>query len=286
MIRKLLPIVCVVGRVAFAAPADESSSPSVDQPTVDENAPTNPVLGEEDGLRDDDPARHRMPLPVLLDRAIGVTARPVAYNWRASPVQFAVVGGRIAELNTFNSARVGGLVRVPSAGAMIEVSASYVASWDSSASRALALTPYVQAGRPSRLEVDALFGVPFAEGIVTAAPRLVPALQLVLNGYVGLRYAVYPTGYARLRPGEVGVALVAPALSEKELANLNDARLDAMEVDPSRYWVVAGLGQDIYLKQGLFVSPRLLVTVPVLAPITGSQLVLAPELSLAVGVAL
>jgi hypothetical protein len=230
--------------------------------------------------------QYRASVDVLAERAIGTTSTPVEFDWRKSPVQFAATGSFLVELNNFDSARIGGMARLPSGGFLVELGATWVGVWDTPSSRMLALTPYRQPGRPDRLELDVTVGVPLAEGVVTAVPRFFPAVEMVLNGFAGLRYDVYPSGWAHLTPKEVGAALVSPALTEPELDDLEAIRPDAMEIDPQRYGIVAGLGDDLYFEPGFFVSPRVMFGVPLLAPATGTDLLLTADLTLVLGFSL
>jgi hypothetical protein len=234
---------------------------------------------------DDDLTKYREDFVLLADRTIGTTATAVEFNWRRSPVQLAATGGFLTELNNFNSARVGGLVRLPTEGLIVELGVAYAHTWDTPSSELLALTPYRQPGRPSRGQVDAGVAVPLAEGVVTVAPRWFPAVQMVFNAYGGLRYELYPRAFQGLRAGQVAGAALSPALREEEISNLDRTRLDAMAVDPGRYGLVAGFGNDLYFKPGIFVSPRVTVSVPLLAGVSGTDLVFWADLSLAAGMA-
>lgn len=231
-------------------------------------------------------AEYRVPFDALVNRTVGSTSRPVEFDWRRKPVHLAATGSFLAELNNFNTLRAGGLVRLPTGKVLVDLGVSYVDVWDSPSSRALALTPYRQAGRPDRLEVEAGLALPIAEGVVTAAPRFFPSVQMVFEVSVGVRYLVYPVGFGHLTTKQVAGAIFAPSLTQPELDNLEGIRLDAMEVDPARYGVMVGIGDDLFFESGLFVSPRVFVAVPLLAPLTGSTLRVWPELSLAIGVAL
>ncbi len=231
-------------------------------------------------------APYRVPFDTLVDRTIGTTSVPVKFNWRESKVQLAGELTYLAELNNFNGMRVGGLVRKPTGGTMLELGVTYAESWESPTSRLLALTPYRQAGHPDRMEIDLTVGIPVAEGVVTAAPKFFPASQLVFNVYGGLRYILYPTGFAGLSRTQVLESIIAPTMSTEEVDNLDDSRLPGMKIDPGRYGVMLGLGNDLYFKSGFFVSPRFMLAVPLLAPATQSELFLWADLSLAVGVAL
>lgn len=229
---------------------------------------------------------YRTPFDVLAERVIGSASVPVEFDWRRSTVQFAATGNHLFELNNFNSIRAGAMARVPVNTVMVEMGVSHVWVWDTPSSELLALTPYRQAGRPRRTEIDVTVGLPLAEGVATVVPRAFPAVQVVVNAYGGLRYLLYPGSFDGLRAREIGAAAFSATLTETELENLENRRLDAMQVDPARYGVMLGLGNDIYFRQGIFVSPRVMLAVPLLATATETDLLFWADLSVAVGVAL
>lgn len=256
-------------------------------PTMAQDEPEPPPPADEGAPElDDELSRYRTPFDVLAERAIGTTSQPVEFNWRRTSVQLAAAGHHLFELNNFNSLRTGGLVRLPGGGLIFELELTYVETWDTPSSRLLSLTPYRQPGRPNRLELDFAVGIPLAEGVVTTAPKFFPAAQLVFNVYAGFRYAIYPAGWNHMQPSEVGGAIFSPSITELELDNLDDNRLDAMQIDLGRYGLMLGFGNDLYFKQGLFVSPRFMLAVPLLAPATQTDLLLWADLSLAIGIAL
>ena len=239
----------------------------------------------EDESKADVLSRYRTPFDVLAERTIGTASTPVEFNWRRTDVQFAATGNHFFELNNFDSIRAGGMVRLPSEGLIFELQLSHVWVWDTPSSELLALTPYRQPGRPPRMELDFTVGMPLAEGVVTTFPRIFPAAQMAFVAYGGLRYLIYPSGFSGMTAREVGGALFSPTMTTQELDNLEDKRLDAMLIDSARYGLMAGFGNDIYFKQGLFVLPRVMFALPLLAPITESELVFWADFSLAVGVA-
>jgi hypothetical protein len=228
---------------------------------------------------------HRVRFDVLADRAIGTTSVPVAFDWRRNTLQLAATGSLLVELNNFNSVRGGLLARVPTGDVLVEVGVSYARVWDTPSSQLLALTPYRQPGRPDRLELDLAVGLPLAEGVVTTAPKFFPAVQMAFLGYAGFRYSVYPTGWPGMRPGQVFRAILSPSLTEIEIDNLDDDRPEAMAIDPGRYGLLMGVGNDIYFEQGLFLSPRVMFAVPILAPASGTDLLFWADISLALGFA-
>ena len=254
---------------AGASPASAQDAPAADDPAADD--PLSP---------------YRTPFPVLVEQTLGTTSRPVAFNWRRSKAMVAAQVLQPVELNTFDSLRLGALGRFPTGDLLVEAGASWVWTWDTEGSTQLALTPYRQAGRPSRLHLEVNLGFPLAEGIVTTRPRWLPALQMVLTGWVGLHYHSYPGAMQGMRLADRVTATLSPALTQAELTNLDDRRLDAMRVDTGRYELRVGLSPDLYLRQGVFVSPRLTVALPLLAPASGTTLVWAGEAGVAVGVAL
>lgn len=240
----------------------------------------------EGGAGDEDPlSPYRAPFGVLVESSIGSTSRPVEFDWRRTTAMVAATGDFLFELNNFNSGRAGALARIPSSGLIYEIGVSHVWVGDTRSSELLALTPYRQPGRPDRWELDFDVGVPLAEGVVTARPRIVPSVEMVLNGYLGLRYSFYPRSFEGMKAREVTGALLSPILTDAEIANLEERRLDGMQVDPGRYTVMMGLGNDLYFKQGLLVSPRLMFAVPVLAPVSETELLFWADLSLVIGVA-
>lgn len=244
------------------------------------------IADDAETAEDDTLAPYRLPFDVLAERAIGTTSRPVEFNWRRTKVHLAASGNHLFELNNFNSMRAGVMARFPAERIIVEVGASYTFVWDSRGSELLAFTPYRQPGRPDRVELDFTLGVPLAEGVVTTFPGFFPAVELVFNAYAGLRYALYPTGFQGMRVREIGSALFSPTLTEMEEENLDEQRLTAMQLDPGRYGLMIGFGNDIYFKQGVFLSPRLMLAVPLLAPATETDLLFWADISLSVGIAL
>jgi len=261
---------------------DEEEAPPEEEeaPAEEEEAPP-----EEEAPIGDPLSEHRVTLDLLADRTIGTTSRPVEFNWRRNTAQLALTGSYLFELNNFNAMRGGGMLRVPTRGIMLEVGLSYAATWDSPSSRLIALTPYRQPGRPPRLELDFMVALPLAEGVVTTQLRVFPAVQMVFNAYGGVRYALYPAGFAGLTAGQVTSRIFVPALSEEEIDNLEASRLDAMQVDPARYSILVGIGNDLYFKGGIFIAPRFLLSVPLLSTANDSQLLLWADASVAIGVA-
>lgn len=269
---------------ALAAWAQEAPPPAEEAEPAP--APADPATEPVPDGQDGDLAKYRAPFEVLSDRTIGTTSSPVEFNWRRTKVHVGGQGAFLAELNNFNTLTGGAVVRLPTDGLLFGLGLGWSEVWDTPSSELLALTPYRQPGRPSRVDLDVTVGIPLAEGIVTVAPRWFPAVQLVFQGYAGVRYSLYPTGFRGLSLGQVAGAVLSPQLRQEEVDNLERARLDAMEVDRGRYGLVAGLGNDLYFKRGLFVSPRVLFAVPLLAPASGTELYFWMEPSLALGVAL
>lgn len=271
----------------LAAHAEEPAPPPPEPPAPP--APSVPAPDAPPAVpdpEDDDLSRYRLPFQVLMDRAIGTTSTAVEFDWRKTKLQVGGAAGVVTEFNNFQSARGGAAVRLPAGGALAEVGVSWTDVWATPSSELLALTPYRQPGRPSRIDVDLGASLPLAEGVVTARPRWFPAVQVVFSAIAGVRYSVYPTGWAGLAPGAVAEALVAPSLSDAEVDNLEAARLGGMEVDRGRYGLVAGIGNELYFKRRLFLSPRVVLAVPLLAPASQTELLFWTDLSVAFGIAL
>lgn len=229
--------------------------------------------------------RYRLPYEQLVERAVGSVSRPVRFDWRKKSIHLGAVVAQPIEFNNFNSFRLGGLARFPTGDVLLSVGVGYVWTFGTEASDQLSLTPYLQSGRPSRFEVDFGVDVPVAEGIVTLWPAFFPALELVFSACVQLRYLFYPNSYDGIGVGDALLGALSPQLSDRELNNLLDDRLPGMGVDQQRYHLLAGFSTDIYLEAGLFIAPKVLFEVPIVAAITGSEMTSGLDVSLSLGVA-
>lgn len=228
--------------------------------------------------------RFRVPVDLLSERMIGTASQAVRFDWRQQTAGVALLGSDLFELNTFNSARAGVSARTPLGGLMGELAVSRVFTWGSTASDQLALTPYRQAGRPSRFELDLNFGVPLAEGVVTARPAFFPVTQLVFSLEAGLRYRLYTQSFSGGSFTDVVKDLFAPKLSDREVAQFKRGELPGgMQVDRGRYDFLLGFALDLYFKSGGFLSPRIMVAPPILSGVTKSGIGSWLEFTLSVG---
>lgn len=279
LIRSVLLIALLaLPRTALSAeePPAEAAKPAAEAPKPAAEAPKEDTSIE----------RYRTPLEALNERMIGVASRAVRFEWRKTKVGLGVVGSQLLELNNFSSARLGAFARMPFGDFMGEVAVTRVFTSGSDSTEKLALTPYRQLGRPSRFELDFNLGYPLAEGVATARPGFFPATELVLSANAGLRYLIYPgalDGESFL--GAAG-SLIAPRLSDRELENLESARPPGMQIDRGRYSLLAGFTLDIYFQPGGFLSPRVMISPPLLSGINGSGLGWWWELTFAAGWAL
>ncbi|MCA2981326.1 MAG: hypothetical protein INH41_06275 [Myxococcaceae bacterium] len=230
--------------------------------------------------------RYRTPLEALTERPIGEASRAVRFDWRRSRVGFGVLGSSVIELNSFASARVGAYVRKALGNFMLEGAVTYVHTWGSFSTYQLSLTPFRQFARPSRLEVDVNLSYALAEGVVTPRVSFIPPAELVFSATAGLRYLYYFGALAGVPATEVLAALFAPRVTDREADNLEPQRLPGMQVARTRYSVLAGFQLDLYLRPGLAVTPRVLVSLPVFGGLPGAGLSWWWELSLGVGAAL
>ena len=228
-------------------------------------------------------AAEREPFDALHERMLGSASRAVRFDWRRSPVALGVIGSDLLERNNFGSSRLGLIARRPFGRFMGEVGLARVFTRGSDSSRKLALTPYRQYGRPDRYELDVNAGFPLAEGVVTAWPGFFPAVEMVFSANAGFRYLLYPGSQQGATFLEVARSVLAPRFSDAELDRLEGRRLPGMQVDSARYGLLGGLSLDLYFKNGAFASPRALVALPLLSPLTGTRLGLWWELSLGLG---
>lgn len=282
MIREALAIALLLGVGAGAAPAPSPGGPAVvasphedaqgtpaprDEaaPTTGEKAtaPARPAKADGDTPpppeEDTSLQRYRTPFEVLTERTIGAASRAVRFDWRRSRFQLAITGSQLLELNNFSSGRLGLLLRKPFGDLMAELGVAWVFTGGSPSTDTLALTPYRQVGRPSRLEIDLNAAYPLAEGVATARVGFFPATELVFSFDAGIRYRYYPGELSGQGFGDVAKAILAPRLSSEELDNLEGRRLPGMRIDPSRYDLLLGFSLDLYFGSGGFLSPRVMV---------------------------
>lgn len=251
-----------------------------------EQANTQPRPAAEAPEEDTSLERYRTPLEALNERMIGVASRAVRFEWRKMKVGLGVAGSQLLELNNFSSARLGGFARMPLGDFMGEVAITQVFTSGSDSTEKLALTPYRQIGRPTRFELDFNLGYPLAEGVATARPGFFPATELVFSVNAGLRYLIYPGALSGASLLEASASLVAPRLSDREFESLESTRPPGMQVDSGRYSLLAGFCLDIYFQPGGFLSPRIMISPPVLSGLNGSGLGWWWELTFAAGWAL
>lgn len=288
MIRSALLLIAILGLPSATLAAEEHPPASADAARSEGGAspgkdtPEQPKKEEpppEEAPEDKTLERYRTPFEVLNERMIGVASRAVRFDWRKKQLGVGLIGSQLLELNNFRSARFGGLVRRPLGSFMGELAITRVVTWGSPSTEKLALTPYRQSGRPSRLELDLNVGYPLAEGVATARTGFFPATELVFSASAGLRYAYYPGALSGATLSQVAGALISPRLSAKEKANLDGKLLPGMQLDQGRYNLLTGFDLDVYFQSGGFLSPRVMVALP----ITGSDLGLWWELTFSAG---
>ena len=230
--------------------------------------------------------QYRSPVSVLTEHFLGSASRPVRFDWRRSPVMFSLSGSELLERNNFGSFRLGVNVRKAFGSIITEAGINYALSLETSSSRIIALTPYRQAGRPSRFEIDINAGYPLLEGVVTPLPKIIPPAQMVLSALGGFRYLVYPGSFQNRSFQDVATSLVFPQLTEDEIIEIEQSVPGGMRLDRARFNALAGLSLDVYFQPGVYISPRALVALPLLNGVTGSELGLWWEMGITIGYAL
>jgi hypothetical protein len=234
----------------------------------------------------------RTPLPVLQERFVGVASRATRFDWRSTTAMVGVFASELIERNNFAAVRLGLLGRRALGDLVIEGGVSWAASFATSSSDLIALTPYRQAGRPARLELEANVAYPLAEGVTTASAWFVPPAELVLNVIGGARYLLYPQLFFSERPPSdipfglgTAASIVSPVLTDEDVVILERDATPSMAIDRARLQVLLGVGTDVYFQPGIFFAPRALVAIPVLAPLSSTSLGFFWEVTALVGFA-
>ena len=239
----------------------------------------------EEGSDDDVALRLRTPIQALNEHFLGSTSRAVRFDWRRSPITLAADISELIERNNFGQWRFGATGRTAFDDIILEVGLHYYQSYATESSRTLSLTPFVQAGRPNHFELDVNVGYAVAEGVVTPLANFMPPAEMALVALGGARYLLYTQSFVDRRLQDIGLSLVSPSLSVEETDRIERDALGSMLVDLARLHAMVGLGVDVYFQPGLYFSPRAMVALPVLAPVTGSQLGFFWELSFLAGYA-
>jgi hypothetical protein len=221
----------------------------------------------------------RTPLPLLQERFVGVASRATRFDW-------------LIERNNFASVRLGVLGRKALGDLVVEGAVSWANSFATSGSELIALTPYRQAGRPARLELEANVAWPLAEASTTASLWFLPPAEIVVNAIGGARYLLYPQLFLAERPSsdlpfgvDAAVSVVSPVLSDSDVQVLERDAVPGMAIDRARLQTLLGLGTDVYFPPGVFVTPRALLAVPLLSPFSSTSVGWWWEMSAVVGFA-
>jgi hypothetical protein len=247
------------GAAQAAAAQSAAAQSAAAQSAAAQSAAAQPATPAETPPDDTSLEQYRTPFEVLTERTIGAASRAVRFDWRRSNLQIALMGSQLLELNNFSSGRLGVLLRKPFGDLMAELGMAWVFTGGSPSTDTLALTPYRQVGRPSRLEIDLNAAYPLAEGVATARAGFFPATELVFSINAGLRYRYFPGELSGQGFGDVAKAVFSPRLSSEELDNLEGSRLPGMQIDPSRYDLLLGFSLDLYFGSGGFLTPRVMV---------------------------
>jgi hypothetical protein len=265
---------------SFGAHADD---PLV-SPTTAAAPSDGPTPSTAAAIADDDVVtRARTPVQALTEHFVGSTSRAVRFDWRRSPVMVGLAVGEVVEKNNFSQQRYGLLGRKAFSDLILEVGVQLYLSDDTPSSELLALTPYRQAGRPAHLEIDLNVGYALAEGVVTPLASFIPPAEVALVALGGVRYLGYWQTFPDRPIQDIGLSLASPQLGQIELERLDADAPEAMAIDPARLHALVGLGVDTYLQPGLWVSPRAMLAVPILVPVTNTSLGFFWELTLVVG---
>jgi hypothetical protein len=285
-------VVAVVAALSSPAFAQGGAADAADPAAAaagDENAVSAPAIDGAEGAKSADEdtvdvvARSRTPIQALNEHFVGSAARAVRFDWRRSPIIVGASISEVVEKNTFGQWRVGAFGKKAFDDLIVEVGVALYQSYDTPSSQSLALTPFRQAGRPNHLEIDANVGYAVAEGVVTPLASFIPPAEVVLVAVGGARYLGYAQSFVDRDIQAIALDLASPQLSTAELDRIEQDALGSMLVDPARLHAMAGLSLDVYLQPGLMLSPRAMVAIPVLVPVTNSSLGLFWELSFAAG---
>jgi hypothetical protein len=234
----------------------------------------------------------RTPLPLLQERFVGVASRATRFDWRNTTAMVGVIGSELIERNNFASLRLGIVGRKAVGDLVVEGAVTWADSFSTTSSTLIALTPYRQAGRPARAELEVNVAWPLAEAVTTASPWFVPPAEVVVSAIGGARYLLYPQLFFAERPPsglppgfDTAASILSPIVTDSDVLVLEQGAAPGMAIDRARVQVLTGIATDVYFRPGIFVSPRALLALPLLAPVSSTSLGWWWELSAVVGYA-
>jgi hypothetical protein len=205
-----------------------------------------------------------VPFRTLSERIVGTASKSVRFDWRKKEYGLALQAGQPVEYNNFESSRLGGSLFFPSDLFNGRLALSKVFVDSTASSRDLNRMPYRQLGRPSRWELEAGFFVPMAEGVVTMRPSFIPPAQMVFSLAADVRYFVYPDSFKDESAGTIFKRIFKPTLNDTERKKLEQTAPGSMRVDAGRLATLVGGELHIYSAEGMFLSSRLMLAVPLL----------------------
>jgi hypothetical protein len=273
----ILELIAAAALATSDAPAKDAPAPDAapkEAPAQVEppKPPPEAATSKPEPEKDETIERYRTPFEALNERMIGQASRAVRYDWRNQTMSFGVIGGGLAELNNFQSERIGGFVRTSVSGFLLELAVTGALTQPTDSSALLSLTPYRQAGRPNRVEIDLNLGLPLIEGVSTPRWGWLPTFEMVVFFQVDLRYRIYPGGVDHMSAGDAVLALFSPKMWDQETFNLEPSRLPGMRIDRGKYDLLAGLTFEFQMQNGIFIAPRIMLCPPILSGFTGSNM--------------
>ncbi|MBM4280244.1 MAG: hypothetical protein FJ137_05635 [Deltaproteobacteria bacterium] len=284
------PTSATTATTAPAATAAPSSLAPSTQSATDTTAASSASSTANLTATSEDLPSTRTPLPLLQERFVGVASRAVRFDWRSRSGMVALVGSELIERNNFASVRLGVMGRKAVGDLVVEGAVLWADSFSTSGSELIALTPYRQAGRPLRVELEANVAYPLAEASTTASLWFLPPAEIVISAVAGGRYLLYPQLFFAERPPsdlpfgvDTAISVVSPVLSDSDVVVLERDAVAGMAIDRARVQTLVGLGTDVYFPPGLFVSPRALLALPLLAPVSSTSIGWWWELGAVVG---
>lgn len=202
------------------------------------------------------------PLDDILKSQVGSVARASVYLWRQKTLLLSFDAGQLVEMNAFESKKFALMARFPGESMTFQLGLSRIFVAGTDATDALELTPYRQAGRPSRYELDSGIDLTISEGVANQLFDFYPLGQMVLSFQARLRYLIYPTTSKKGAFKDKMRSLFAVELSDEDFDDLSRTAPAGMAVERGRLNALVGLRFDHYAVSGFSLNANLLLALP------------------------
>lgn len=197
-----------------------------------------------------------VPFSTLLEKSVAITSQASVFNWRRSPALLSLGLGQAVEMNNFDNDNLGLRLRIPSGDWLWSVLVRKTWVTETEGSAVVAKTPYLQGGRPSRVDLGFGADLPVAEGVGNQRFTWLPRTQFVLSLVSELELAFYQGMGGHGGPKEKLWSIISPDLGDEDYAAVQKQAPGGMRVSRARLNAALGFNIDLMHRSGVIFGLR------------------------------